>query len=255
MSFQGSLVLLVGTRGSGTALLRRIFEDFGLPVASCADLQAKHDRALIDLDCWDGSVLAKALPRAWLESPPVSVLKDQIQDFLGRKINDRQGPIFFELSSGLRLLSLWQQVALEHNLSLHIIWLLRDPVEVVASLIADQDGWIGMNSGRAQRLWWRENLSVMECCKNSHNFSVIDFNTLLAAPHALVSQLIGSIPGLEVSESQIKEAYDSLDIQTMWMTSEEPVHRSLRRLYKQFCRQPLRRRWPSVDDINTATRL
>ena len=131
MSFQSSLVLLVGTRGSGIALLRGIFEGVGLPVASCADFQAKHDRALIDLDCWDGSVQAKALPHAWLASYPASVLKNQIQDFLGRKLNDRQGPIFLELSSGLRMLPLWQQVTRELKLNLHIVWLVRDPAEVL----------------------------------------------------------------------------------------------------------------------------
>ena len=93
MSFQSSLVLLVGTRGSGIALLRGIFERVGLPVASCADLQAKHDRALIDLDCWDGSVQAKALPHAWLESSPHLFSRIRFRIFR-RKINDRQGPIF-----------------------------------------------------------------------------------------------------------------------------------------------------------------
>ena len=249
MSFQSSLVLLAGTRGSGIALLRGIFEGVGLPVASCAGLQAKHDRALIDLDCWDGSVQAKALPHAWLESSPASVLKNQIQDFLGRKIIDLQGPIFFELSSGLRMLPLWQQVARELNLDLHIVWLVRDPAEVVASLIADQDGWIGMNSGRAQRLWWRENLSVRESCKNSQNFSFVDFNSVLAAPHAQVTRILRSIPGLEVSEPQLQEVCDSIDVKAMRMSPGEPVHRSLRRLYKHFCRHPLRRRWPSADDI------
>ena len=106
-----------------------------------------------------------------------------------------------------------------------------------------------MNSGRAQRLWWRENLSVRESCKNSQNFSFVDFNSVLAAPHAQVTRLLRSIPGLEVSEPQLQEVCDSIDVKAMRMSPGEPVDRSLRRLYKHFCRHPLRRRWPSADDI------
>ena len=57
------------------------------------------------------------------------------------------------------LLPLWRQVC-GSSTFLHLLLAIRDPQEVMVSLMKRDRAYTGMDAWRAQQLWWRHNTQV-----------------------------------------------------------------------------------------------
>ena len=104
------------------------------------------------------------------------------------------------------LLPLWFEVAQELSLPLRLLLAVRDPAEVVGSLVRRDGPVTGMNTGRAQQLWARHNLAVIEACAQSQHLIVVDYGAWFERPEQQLKSLVAALPELEPSSSQMSEA-------------------------------------------------
>ena len=56
--------------------------------------------------------------------------------------------------------ALWKQICDELNIPLRLLLAIRDPQEVMVSLMNRDRAYTGMDAWRAQQLWWRHNAQV-----------------------------------------------------------------------------------------------
>ena len=172
--------------------------------SSVVDLQ---ERLLIDLDRWWPSYSGtKPLPKNWLESPATLEAKSRLSDLLRSESHRQQGLWAIKDPRSSLLLPLWFELAQELNLPLRLLLAVRDPAEVVGSLVTRDGPVTGMNSGRAQRLWARHNLEVIEACAHTQSLKVVDYGAWFACPEQQLKSLVDALPELEPSSSQMNEA-------------------------------------------------
>ncbi len=216
------LLLVLGMHRSGTSVLGGVLERLGVCLpgeqiaadqhnptgyfewSSVVDLQ---ERLLIDLDrWWPSSSGSKPLPTNWLESSAVLDAKSRLIDLLRCEGPRQQGLWAIKDPRSSLLLPLWFEVAKELNLPLRLLLAIRDPAEVVGSLIRRDGPVTGMNTGRAQQLWARHNLAVIEACAQSQHLIVVDYGAWFECPEQQLKSLLAALPELDPSSSQISEA-------------------------------------------------
>ena len=162
---------------SGTSLLGGILQRLGveLPGETIAGDQnnpegyfewdavvALQERLLIDLQRWwpaaEGTL---AMPEGWLQHPATRQTYAQLRALLevARDQQERLWAIKDPRSS--RLLPLWVELCRELAIPLRLLLAVRDPAEVVTSLVRRDGPLVGMDVNRAQQLWWLHNLEVI----------------------------------------------------------------------------------------------
>ncbi|WP_186480333.1 glycosyltransferase [Synechococcus sp. NOUM97013] len=177
MSQRPPLTLIVGMHRSGTSLLGSLLPACGIAMPGPliagdthnpegyferADITALQEQLLIDLERWWPSPRGMhRLPQNWLTSEPgQQALKDLIA-LLQVEAERQQGPWAIKDPRSSLLLPLWKQACLTLKIPLQLLLAVRDPAEVMVSLVRRDQAVTGMDGWRAQRLWWHHNAQVL----------------------------------------------------------------------------------------------
>ena len=171
------LLLIVGMHRSGTSLLGSLLPACGIampgPLISGdlhnpegyferADVTALQEQLLIDLERWWPSPRGMhPLPEGWLESPLGQRALADLIALLQPEAERQQGPWAIKDPRSSLLLPLWKAACQQLAIPLKLLLAVRDPAEVMVSLVRRDQAVTGMDGWRAQRLWWHHNAQVL----------------------------------------------------------------------------------------------
>ncbi|MBV2352138.1 glycosyltransferase [Synechococcus sp. HK05] len=169
------LLLIVGMHRSGTSLLGSLLSACGIAMPGPllvgdahnpegyferADVTALQEQLLIDFDRWWPSPRGmRPLPDAWLDSPRGRQALRQLTGLLEAECHNTPWVIKDPRSSVL--LPLWRAACEQLAMPLQVVLAVRDPREVIVSLVQRDHQATGMDGWRGQRLWWHHNRSVV----------------------------------------------------------------------------------------------
>lgn len=258
------LILVVGMHRSGTSLLGSLLQGLGVELPGeliAADhhnpegyfewqeLVELQERLLIDLDRWWPSANGcLALPQGWLQNPATRAVRAQLLSLLRPQLG-RMAPWAIKDPRTSRLLPLWLDLAAELAIPLRLLLAVRDPAEVVGSLIRRDGPITGMDLARAQRLWWRHNLEPLHAAPVALPRAVVDFGTWFSQPEAQLEHLLAALPELCPSAEQRRRALALIRPEhRRSLAAAEPLalHRQVRRLHRLLL-TPGQRRWPAAE--------
>ncbi|MCT0224975.1 glycosyltransferase [Synechococcus sp. CS-1328] len=171
------LILLVGMHRSGTSLLGSLLPALGVPLPGDliaadphnpegyyerADLTALQEQLLISLgQWWPAEAGVMELTEGWLGFPAVRRCAASLTRLLAEEQRCQPGPWALKDPRTSLLLPLWRQVAAELDQPLKLVLSVRDPAEVMVSLLQRDRLAAGMTAWRAQRLWWRHHQALL----------------------------------------------------------------------------------------------
>ena len=220
MSQRPPLTLIVGMHRSGTSLLGSLLPACGIAMPGPliagdthnpegyferADITALQEQLLIDLERWWPSPRGmEPLPKNWLTSKPGQMALRDLIALLQVEAERQQGPWAIKDPRSSLLLPLWKQACLTLKIPLQLLLAVRDPAEVMVSLVRRDQAVTGMDGWRAQRLWWHHNAQVLrdgtglplQVVSYSHWFN----------PGTALQQLYNLAP--EASDEQRRQALD-----------------------------------------------
>ncbi len=172
------LILVVGMHRSGSSLLGSVLAALGIGLPGPlipgdhhnpegyferADITAIQEELLIDLvRWWPAPEGVLPLPRGWLTSSRGQRASRALRRLLAAEAAKARGPWAIKDPRISLLLPLWRQVAEELGIPLQLVLAVRDPAEVVVSLLGRDADKAGMTRQRAQQLWWRHQHQVLE---------------------------------------------------------------------------------------------
>lgn len=164
------IVLVAGMHRSGTSLVGLLLDRIGVPVPGeligadvhnqsgyfeRADITDLQEKLLIELGRWWPSEAGAAPLAADLPSRPAwSAARQRLQELLRLESGRQAQPWAIKDPRTSLLLPLWRQVADDLRLDLRLVLCVRDPAEVMVSLVHRDAESTGMTPWRAQRLWW-----------------------------------------------------------------------------------------------------
>ncbi|WP_413359245.1 glycosyltransferase [Prochlorococcus sp. MIT 1201] len=171
------LILVVGMHRSGTSLLGSILQRLGIAMPGelisgdqhnptgyyeRSDITALQEELLIALGHWWPSASGVfALPSDWLDLPVSQKASRQLHQWLKKDLNHQNHAWAIKDPRTSLLLPLWQQVAADLNIPLRIVLSVRDPAEVMVSLLQRDSTTAGMTAWRSQQLWWHHNRQLL----------------------------------------------------------------------------------------------
>ena len=177
MSQRPPLTLIVGMHRSGTSLLGSLLPACGIAMPGPliqgdthnpegyfehTEITALQEQLLIDLERWWPSPRGmQPLPQDWLTSEPGQLALKNLIALLQVEAEGQQGPWAIKDPRSSLLLPLWKQVCKTLNIPLQLLLAVRDPAEVMVSLVRRDQSVTGMDGWRAQRLWWHHNAQVL----------------------------------------------------------------------------------------------
>ena len=209
-----------------------------------------QERLLIDIHrWWPSSEGALALPDGWLQHPATRHAYCQLRNLLEVAVCQQQGLWAIKDPRCSRLLPLWLDLCHQLSIPLRLLLAVRDPAEVAASLVRRDGPLVGMDLLRAQQLWWRHNLEVVDAAHQADlPLAVVDFDLWFQAPERQLDALQNSLPELSPSSQERLQALALINPQYRRSLNAKPVinlQHSVRRLHRRLLRQPFPRRWPS----------
>ena len=188
-------------------------------------------------------------PDSWLHHPSSLLARKLLHTLLHQHVTNQSCACAIKDPRSSRLLPLWFDLADELDLPLQILLAVRDPAEVSTSLLRRDGPITGLDLNRAQQLWWRHNLEVIEATRSySQKLTIVDFNSWFDDPKQNLSYLTDSFVGLNPSSHQIEQALSLIKpkYRRSFPNSDSNVlYPSVRRLYKRLLRRPLPIRMPS----------
>lgn len=246
---------------SGTSLLSSVLQSLGVslpgPLITAdehnlagyyewAEVVALQERLLIDLDRWWPSGKGwLPLPEGWLHHPATRKARERLLALLRSQIQAQQGPWAIKDPRSSRLLPLWLDLAAELGVPLRLLLAVRDPSEVVRSLLTRDAAITGMTAARAQQLWWCHNLEVMHALPAAVPLAVVDFGRWFSHPEQQLRELLDTCPELQPGADQQREALALIDPgHRRSLQARVPVDRQLLALHQRLQCRPLARRWP-----------
>ena len=218
--FRPPLLLVVGMHRSGTSLLGSLLPACGIATPGPliagdthnpegyferADITALQEQLLIDLErWWPAPEGCKPLASGWMQGDVSQHALEQLTALLAHDCASQSGPWAIKDPRSSLLLPLWKQACLTLKIPLQLLLAVRDPAEVMVSLVRRDQAVTGMDGWRAQRLWWHHNAQVLrdgadlplQVVSYSHWFN----------PGTALQQLYNLAP--EASEEQRRQALD-----------------------------------------------
>ena len=252
------LVLLVGMHRSGTSLLGSLLPDLGVDLpgplipgdahnpegySERSDVTALQEQLLIDLDRWWPSAAGTLpLPPRWPEAPCTLRAARQLRELLAAAASSQSGPWAIKDPRTSLLLPLWRQLAASLDLPLRLLLCLRDPAEVMVSLLRRDAAAAGMTPQRAQLLWWRHNQAVLADAGDLP-LQVVDYDHWFDHRSDAQLQAVAAFCGLPPLEpSQLQAALGRIKPQHRRSHRQGPlplaIHRRLRQLRRRLQRTP-----------------
>ena len=264
------LILVVGMHRSGTSLLGSLLQALGVELPGQLIAADQHnlegyfewqelvelqERLLIDLDRWWPSANGcLALPQGWLQHPATLAVRAQLLSLLRPQLGQCT-PWAIKDPRTSRLLPLWLDLAAELAIPLRLLLAVRDPAEVVRSLIRRDGPITGMDLARAQRLWWRHNIEPLQAAPVGFPRAVVDFGIWFSQPEAQLERLLAALPELRPSAEQRRRALALIRPEhRRSLAAAEPLvlHRQVRRLHRLLL-TPGQRRWPAAEPPRALT--
>ena len=255
------LVLVVGMHRSGTSMLGGILQKLGVGLPGELVSADEHnpagyyewdrvvsiqERLLIDLDRWWPSLQGcQPLPEGWLQHPATVRASLSLRELLSRQINHQLSPWCIKDPRTSRLLPLWIGLASELQLPLRLILAVRDPVEVVRSLVKRDGPITGMDHNRAQQLWWRHNVEVLHTARAfGLPVSVIVYGRWFDQPAQQLTALLEALPECQPSDQMVSAALAGIRPElrrsltgSAAVESQQAVLPSVRRLHARLLKQ------------------
>ena len=171
------LILVAGMHRSGTSLAGSILQRLNVELPGTliaadinnpegyferSDATEIQEQLLIALQRWWPSANGiYTLPADWLDSTPALEAAQRLKDII-RAEQRRQNRAWAIKDPRISLLlPLWLNIAMELRCPVRVIHCLRDPAEVVTSLVKRDHAATGMTHWRAQQLWWRHHLELL----------------------------------------------------------------------------------------------
>ncbi|MDX1605007.1 MAG: hypothetical protein R3202_02375, partial [Candidatus Competibacterales bacterium] len=163
-------MLVLGMHRSGTSALSRMLNLYGLDIASrllpasennrrgfweSEELVALHDQLMHQFGREWHDIFP--LPEKWLESETINNFRPLLLDYLERDFGHSKAFVIKDPRL-CRLLPLWQSVLEEFGAQIRIVFVLRNPLEVAASLQARHGLSIPLAQGL--QLWLCYNLEA-----------------------------------------------------------------------------------------------
>ena len=171
------LMLIVGMHRSGTSLLGSLLPACGIAMPGRlidgdlhnpegyferADITALQEQLLIDLERWWPAPRGMhPLPDNWLELPQAQRALDTLTALLQAEQSQQPKPWAIKDPRSSLLLPLWIRACNQLHIPLELVLAVRDPAEVVVSLVRRDQSATGMDHWWAQRLWWHHNAEVL----------------------------------------------------------------------------------------------
>ena len=217
MATAAPLHLIVGMHRSGTSLLGSLLPACGITLPGAlipgdthnpegyferADVTALQEQLLIDLERWWPAPRGmQPLPEGWLESPRGQKALADLIAVLRAERDQQHGPWAIKDPRSSLLLPLWKAACQQLEIPLQLVLAVRNPSEVMVSLVRRDQAATGMDGWRAQRLWWHHNAQVLldgqdlplQVLSYSHWFE----------PSRGVEQLRALAPGQSISELRL----------------------------------------------------
>ena len=228
--------MIAGLHSSGTSLLGSILPACGVtmpgPLISGDDANPKgyfersditqlQEQLLIDLNRWWPSINGlQRLPNGWLETRAGKETANQLKSLLEEELVKQNGVWAIKDPRTSLLLPLWRRVCDQLNIPIQVLLAIRDPLEVCASLVKRDHDYTGMDGWRAQCLWWRHNIQVINDCSDIP-FQVVSFSHWFS-PESAQLQLKILFPSC--SAEQRRQALSAI----------EPKHRRSHRRKQQI---------------------
>ena len=248
MSNPHPLILVVGMHRSGTSLLGSILQalDVALPgpllpgdthnpegYFERSDITALQEELLIDLGRWWPSEAGlQPLPAGWLHSPRSQRAAAWLTRLLAADLPQQQGPWAIKDPRTSLLLPLWRQVAQQLHLPLRLLLAVRDPAEVVVSLLGRDGGPAGMTADRAQGLWLRHHQQLLADGQGLP-LQVLAYGRWFSAPQAQIEALAGFCDLDPTATAPLRQALACI----------QPRHRRSQHSAGSIRLQPQVRRW------------
>ena len=260
------LLLVVGMHRSGTSLLGGILKRLGVGLPGetisgdhhnpegyfeWADVVDLQERLLIDLDrWWPAPAGTLALPDGWIQHPATRKVYGKLLELVAAAVDQQQGLWAIKDPRCSRLIPLWIMLCRDLAIPLRLLLAVRDPVEVITSLVRRDGPLVGMDPIRAQQLWWRHNLEVVKAAQQAElPLAVVDFDRWFEAPDKQLQVLEKSCPELRPSPDQRQQALALIKPQHRRSLRSDQVHNlqnCVRRLHRRLLRKPLPDRWPAL---------
>lgn len=248
------LLLVVGMHRSGTSLLGGILNALGVNFPGNTipgdihnpdgyyewdEVVNLQERLLIDLQRWWPSPEgALELPDGWISHPATLCAYNQLKVLVESAAERQKGLWSIKDPRSSRLLPLWLKLCSELEIPLRLLLSVRDPVEVVTSLVRRDGPIVGMDVNRAQHLWWRHNLDVLDIAKQVDlPLVVLDFDSWFHSPGNLIESLECSLPELNPTPIQRKKALALIKPQYRRSVASHRnprIKSCVRRLYRQL---------------------
>ncbi|CAK6696118.1 glycosyltransferase [Synechococcus sp. CBW1107] len=173
----GPLILVSGMHRSGTSLLGSLLPPLGVPVPGDLVKADSHnpegyyehrevvnvqEQLLIELGRWWPSATGPLpLPADWLLRPSSQHTSAILRQLIQVETARQSGPWAIKDPRTSLLLPLWRRLAAALEVSLKVVLCLRDPAEVMMSLLQRDSAAAGMTPWRAQQLWWHNNRQLL----------------------------------------------------------------------------------------------
>ncbi len=210
------------------------------------DLQ---EQLLVDLDRWWPSYKGTyPLPDDWLTDPATLKVKQQLISLLHNHVNQKNNLYAIKDPRTSRLLPLWNLIASQISINIRVILAVRDPSEVVASLLRRDSAITGMTSVRAQQIWYLHNKEVIENTISFCPLSTIHYGDWFNTPQQQLRSLINFIPNFEPSQEKLDKA---LSLIRKDLRRSYPSRKGVRRTVKLFYDQLLSNQNP--EDFNLSS--
>ena len=243
------LLLIVGMHRSGTSLLGSLLPACGISMPGAlipgdihnpegyferADVTTLQEQLLIDLERWWPSPRGmQALPQGWLKSPVGRQALADLTAVLQPEAERHQGPWAIKDPRSSLLLPLWIAACQRLKIPLKLLLAVRDPAEVMVSLVQRDQAATGMDGWRAQRLWWHHNAQVLREGRDLP-LQVVSYSHWFN-PSSADEQLRQLAP--ELSRSQRMEALTAVKPQhrrSRQAAAADSCHVSVKRLYQRL---------------------
>ena len=177
MTDKKTILLITGMHRSGTSLLGSIVESMGIILPGKLiegdiynidgyyereDIVDMQENLLIDMGRWWPTTYGCApMPKNWLGKEKLQKYKKKLKSVIKEVGNNQENISAIKDPRISLLLPLWQEVCEELDIILKVIVSVRDPVEVINSLMNRDKEATGMTETRAEELWLRHNNELM----------------------------------------------------------------------------------------------
>lgn len=252
MNADPPLILVVGMHRSGTSLLGSVLKALGVTMPGPmipgdihnpegyferSDITALQEELLIDLGRWWPSTAGlQPLPNGWLQSPRAKRAAHGLKRLLSQDSPSQKTPWAIKDPRTSLLLPLWKEVCQELAIPLKLLLAVRNPKEVVVSLV-DRDGSAtAMDEQRASGLWLRHHQQLLHDSEDLP-LHVVDYGYWFSNAESQIQALADFCLTQKLEDFQLKQAENCIKPQhrrSQNNAEEISLNRTVKKWYRHL---------------------